>query len=68
VEFAPHGFASVFLYIREAHPGEHFPAHRTFAQKLAHARAFRERFGIERPILVDDLVGTDTGSTGCCRT
>jgi hypothetical protein len=25
---------------------------------LAHARAFRERFGIERPILVDDLLGT----------
>ncbi|CAA9560873.1 MAG: hypothetical protein AVDCRST_MAG59-2575 [uncultured Thermomicrobiales bacterium] len=48
----------MFLYTREAHPGEHFPAHRTFAQKLAHARAFRERFAVERPILVDDLAGT----------
>ena len=27
-------------------------------QKLAHARAFKERFQIERPILVDDLIGT----------
>ena len=27
-------------------------------QKLAHVRAFQERFQIERPILVDDLVGT----------
>jgi len=48
----------VFLYTREAHPGEHFPAHRSFEQKLAHARAFRERFAVERPILVDDLAGT----------
>jgi len=48
----------VFLYTREAHPGERFPAHRSFAQKLAHARAFRDRFAVERPILVDDLAGT----------
>lgn len=27
-------------------------------QKLAHARAFIDRFGIERPVLVDDLAGT----------
>ena len=58
MEYAPHGFASVFLYTREAHPGEHFPAHRTFAQKLDHARAFRDRFDIDRPILVDDLAGS----------
>lgn len=57
-EFASKGFASVFIYTREAHPGENFPAHRSFEQKLAHARAFREKFQIERPILVDDLVGT----------
>jgi hypothetical protein len=39
-------------------PGERFPAHRSLEQKLDHARAFKEGFGIERPILVDDLVGT----------
>jgi hypothetical protein len=27
-------------------------------QKLAHARSFKEQFPIERPILVDDLIGT----------
>lgn len=48
----------MFLYTREAHPGERFPAHRSFEQKLAHARAFRDRFAVERPILVDDLTGT----------
>lgn len=49
---------SIFLYTREAHPGEHFPAHRDAAQKLAHARAFVARYGIARPVLVDDLAGT----------
>ena len=57
-EYADKGFTFVFLYTREAHPGENFPAHRSMGQKLSHARAFREQFKIERPILVDDLVGT----------
>jgi hypothetical protein len=57
-EYASQGFNFVFLYVREAHPGEHFPAHRSMEQKIAHARAFKEQFHIERPILVDDLVGT----------
>lgn len=57
-EYAGHGIASVFFYTREAHPGEHYPAHRSLEQKLAHARDFRDRFGISRPILVDDLIGT----------
>ena len=57
-QYASQGFAFVFLYTREAHPGENFSAHRSMEQKLSHARAFREQFKIERPILVDDLVGT----------
>jgi hypothetical protein len=57
-EYAEHGIASVFFYTREAHPGEHYPAHRSLEQKLVHARAFRDLFGIDRPILVDDLAGT----------
>ena len=56
-QYAPHGIDSVFYYTREVHPGEHFPAHRSEEKKLAHARAFVERFGIERPVLVDDLTG-----------
>lgn len=57
-EYAAKGIAFVFLYAREAHPGENFPAHRSMQQKLAHARAFKGQVHIERPILVDDLVGT----------
>jgi len=56
--YEPKGFAFVFVYAREAHPGEHFPAHRSMEQKLRHARAFKAEFGVERPILVDDLAGT----------
>ncbi len=52
------GFESVFVYTREAHPGENYPAHRSMDQKLAHAQAFKAHFGVKRPILVDDLVGT----------
>ena len=57
-EYASKGFVLVFFYTREAHPGENFPAHRSMEQKLAHAQAFKEQFQIERPILVDDLIGT----------
>ena len=57
-EYAEKGFDSVFVYTREAHPGENYPAHRSLEQKLAHARDFKKLLGIERPILVDDLVGT----------
>src|SRR6266511_1863836 len=57
-EFATKGVEFVFLYTREAHPGENFPAHSSFEQKRAHARAFKAEFKVERPILVDDLTGT----------
>jgi len=57
-DLAPRGVSSVFVYTREAHPGERFPAHRSLDQKVAHARAFKQLCGVERPILVDDLVGT----------
>ena len=56
--FADKGFTFVFVYTREAHPGENYPAHTSMEQKIAHARAFREHCHIERPILVDDLSGT----------
>jgi hypothetical protein len=57
-EFAEKGFTFVFLYTREAHPGQNHGAHTSMEQKLAYAREFREQCGIERPILVDDLTGT----------
>ncbi len=49
---------AVFLYVREAHPGEHYGHHESFAQKLDYAREFQRRFDVRRPILVDDLDGT----------
>ena len=52
------GVQSVFLYVREAHPGEVYGEHDSFQRKLEHAREFRRRFGVERQILVDDLAGT----------
>jgi hypothetical protein len=57
-EYASKGFNFVFVYVREAHPGENYGAHHSMEQKLAHARAFRKLRNIERPILVDDLSGT----------
>jgi len=48
----------VFVYTREAHPGENVPCHDSFGRKLACARLLREQAGIGREILVDDLAGT----------
>jgi hypothetical protein len=48
----------VFIYTREAHPGENVPCHDTMERKLAGARLLREDTGIGRDILVDDLAGT----------
>ena len=56
-EYSPRGVQSVFLYIREAHPGEDLPHHDSFQRKLDHARKFREQFRVRRRILVDDLDG-----------
>ena len=57
-EYKPQGFEFLFVYTREAHPGERYGSHRSMEQKLAHAQAFKERGQVERPILVDDLLGT----------
>jgi hypothetical protein len=47
----------VFVYTREAHPGENVPHHDSFEDKLACAALLREESGIGRDILVDDLAG-----------
>ena len=57
-EYSDRGVQSVFLYVREAHPGELLPHHDIFDRKLAHAREFKRLFALRRPILVDDLAGT----------
>jgi hypothetical protein len=47
----------VFVYTREAHPGEQIPHHSSLAQKLEHARLLQERWSVRRDILVDELDG-----------
>ena len=48
----------MFIYTREAHPGENVPSHDSFEDKLASATLLRDETGIRRDILVDDLDGT----------
>lgn len=48
---------SVFIYTREAHPGEEYRHHTTMDGKRANARALRAVVGIRRRILLDALDG-----------
>ena len=57
-EYADQGVKLVFVYTREAHPGERYPHLESFEQKLRHARDMVQRDGLLRPMLVDDLEGT----------
>jgi hypothetical protein len=52
------GFECFIVYVREAHPGENFPHHASFEQKMAHARKLRDLENISLPILVDDIEGS----------
>ncbi len=47
----------LFVYTREAHPGENWPEHRNFEQKVLHAKAMREQVGMTRTMVVDSLEG-----------
>ena len=52
-------FAFFIVYVREAHPGENFPHHTSFEQKLAHADKLRTLEKVHKiPILIDDMQGT----------
>jgi hypothetical protein len=58
-KYQPNGFAFFIVYVREAHPGENYPHHTTFEQKLEHAKKLRALENINQvPILVDDIQGT----------
>ena len=56
-EYASAGIDFVFVYVREAHPGENLPAHKSMEQKAKHARIFRDELEITRPIVLDGLDG-----------
>lgn len=55
---ADRGVSSVFIYTREAHPGENYGHHTSMGVKRSNARAFLEHSNVRRRILLDDLEGT----------
>lgn len=48
---------SVFIYSREAHPGETYRHHADMNVKRHHAKALRDVAGVRRRILIDGLDG-----------
>lgn len=48
----------LFIYIREAHPGERIPAHRSAKEKARAARLLADEESLEMPIVVDDVHGS----------
>lgn len=67
-EYASSGIDFVFVYVREAHPGENLPAHKSMEQKAKHARIFRDELEITRPIVLDGLDGAGHLHTARCPT
>ncbi len=47
----------VMLYVREAHPGEHFSQSETMEEKLEHARALKDFYGISWTVAADSIDG-----------
>ncbi len=47
----------LFVYVREAHPGEKLPAHRSREDKVEAAERFREEEDVDIPIVVDEVDG-----------
>ncbi len=47
----------VILYVREAHPGDNIPQHKTASDKMSSARALQEQDKEGRRILVDNMGG-----------
>lgn len=45
----------IMLYVREAHPGEHFTQPETMEEKLEHARALKEFYDIRWAVAVDNI-------------
>jgi hypothetical protein len=47
----------LFVYVREAHPGEELPAHSSVDDKMDAAKALRDEESVEMMILIDELDG-----------
>ena len=64
-KYEPKGFAFFIVYVREAHPGENYPHHKSFEQKLEHAEKLRKLEDINKiPIVIDDINGTAHNAYG----
>ncbi len=50
--------AFFFVYVREAHPGENFPAHGSMDDKIDAARRFQKEEKLKIPMLIDSLGGS----------
>jgi len=48
----------LFVYVREAHPGEDLPAHASMDDKFRAAQILRDEEELKMPVLVDDLRGS----------
>jgi hypothetical protein len=55
--YADRAVRSVFIYTREAHPGEHYRHHASMDDKRNNARAFRDYCTVRRQVLIDGLDG-----------
>lgn len=55
--FAEKDVQVLVIYVREAHPGEHYEAHSSLEQKTRYARDLQRLEGVEPPIFVDSLAG-----------
>jgi peroxiredoxin len=47
----------LFVYVREAHPGNELPAHESMSDKMHAAELLRDEDDLEIPILLDELNG-----------
>jgi alkyl hydroperoxide reductase subunit AhpC len=48
----------LFVYTREAHPGERLPAHGSMSQKANAAKILRDEEDLRMPVLIDDVHGS----------
>ncbi len=46
------------VYVREAHPGEHYPQPCNIDEKRRHAQDFKENYLIDFPVIIDEIDGS----------
>ena len=56
-DYSEQGVDFLLVYVREAHPGDDLPAHRSMNDKAEAAELFRDEEEVEMPILLDKLDG-----------